>query len=142
MAEERRKRSVKIEDVGHVYIGLFRGEDIWGNWHEDDRFCKIETKDGKTIDVGELMDEVFGVGYNYCVMSNCGEKCEEEREEDDECSCKDERGICKPPLFKFKIVVEAEPIEAESTESQPFEYRSFEGKESKMVDSGLKNMHL
>ncbi|PIX31779.1 hypothetical protein COZ60_02690 [Candidatus Bathyarchaeota archaeon CG_4_8_14_3_um_filter_42_8] len=110
MTEKKGVRSVKVEDLGYVYLGICRGEDVWGNWHEDDWFCCIETKDGKTIDIAQLMDEVFGVGYTYCAMSNRGYECEEEREEGEECSYKDEKGICRPPLFRFKIAIEAEPL--------------------------------
>lgn len=101
----------KIEGVGYVYVGIFRGRDVWGNWHEEDMFCIIETKNGKYIDVGNLMSETFGAEYTYCGMSNQGYKCPEETEDMIECPYRDNTGICRPRLFKFKITVKAQPLE-------------------------------
>jgi predicted transport protein len=112
MAEEKKHVSYKkIEGVGYVYAGIFRGEDIWGNWHEDDSSFIIKTKNGEYIDVGYLMSEIFGIEYTYCGMSNEGYKCPEESEDMINCPYRDNKGICRPRLFRFEITVKAEPLE-------------------------------
>lgn len=107
--KENEVRSVSVEDIGSVYIGMFRGEDIWGNWHEEDYYCHIETKDGKTIDVAELMSQAFDVGFLPCALPERGEECHVEGRDD--CLYLDRKGVCKPPLFKFKITIETECLD-------------------------------
>jgi hypothetical protein len=105
-------RSLKLEDVGYVYIGICKGRDVWKNRHEDDFFCIIETKDGKSIDVvRDLVGEAIGFGYAYCAMVNQGIDYPDETEDMSECPYRDEKGICRPRLFKFKISIEAMPLE-------------------------------
>lgn len=105
-------RSLKLEDVGYVYVGICRGRDVWKNWHEDDFICTIETKNGRIIDVvRDLANEAFGLEYTYCGMANQGFECPEETEDMSECPYRDEKGICRPYLFRFKIIVEAMPLE-------------------------------
>jgi predicted transport protein len=112
MAEEKKHVSYKkIEGVGYVYVGIFRGEDVWGKWHEDYCFCIIKTEDGKYIDVGNLMSEIFGAEYTYCGMSNQGYKCPEESEYAIDCPYRDNSGICRPRLFRFEITVRAQSLE-------------------------------
>lgn len=105
-------RSSKLEDVGYVYIGICRVQDAWGNWHEDDFVCTIETKDGRNIDVvRDLVTEAFGLEYTYCGMTNRGSECPEETEDMSKCPYRDEERICRPHLFRFKILIEAMPLE-------------------------------
>lgn len=61
--------------------------------------------------MGDLMSEIFGVGYTYCGISNQGYKCPEESEDMIDCPYRDYRGICRPRLFRFKITVKAQPLE-------------------------------
>jgi hypothetical protein len=112
MSEKMFTRSINCAVVGGIYFGVFRDEDIWGNWHEDDYFCQIKTKRG-TVDIAYLIGEALGLGYTYCASWTEKEKCEEER---DECPYKDEEGVCRPPLFKVKMNIEIEPYDERAKE--------------------------
>ncbi len=108
-----------IEGFGYVYFDYVR-EDVLGYEHVDDGFCIIETKDGHTIDIASLVSEFFGVGCNYCGYVCQGDTCEVE-ERGEECPYKDENGICRPPLFWFKISKDKNKIiiEAERSKDEP-----------------------
>lgn len=57
------------------------------------------------------MSEILGIGYTYCGMSNEGYECPEESEDMIDCPYRDDRGICRPRLFRFEITVKAQPLE-------------------------------
>lgn len=94
-----------IEGVGYFVLEIFRGSDIWGVWHEDERIVIMEVNGG-IVNMEDLICRTHNL-EPVCYTAQFNEQCVDE---DHDCNYRDEEGRCIPPIVRYKITVESEVL--------------------------------
>ena len=107
-------KKIILQGTGSVFSILMSGEDPTGNWLDDVLSLEIENETGSSLNINSELLKAFGlpIFYTWCGLYHKNDKCPyvDEFEDglyDERCPYLTEDGICKPPLYEYKITIEA-----------------------------------